>query len=187
MTDLYGVLLYGAPGTGKDATTAALTALDPRVRHCRRIKIGTGRQHTYRTVTPEQLDEMRLTPGAILYENQQYGGVYVADRAELERMEAADLTPVLHLGQPEGVRALRAAGTVTQWVAVELACDRDIAVTRIEQRSTGDTERRLAVLDTTPHLPDADLTLDTGKLSADECAARILAAITPANHEDPRS
>lgn len=170
-----GIVLYGPPASGKDTVTAALTALEPRARLFRRLKVGGGRTAGYRMGNPQDLVRLESS-GAVLYANQRYGATYIVDRPELERMRAAGMIPVVHLGQPEGVAALLDAEPSANWLIVELWCPRETAADRIAARSTGDTEARLLAWDETAHLVDPDLRIDTNNTAAEDAASQIVRA-----------
>lgn len=59
------------------------------------------------------------------------------------------------------------------WLVVDLRCPRHVAAERIAQRGTGDTDARLEAFDATAPLPNADLTIDTTRISPSEAAACI--------------
>ncbi|WP_324188465.1 kinase [Nocardia higoensis] len=156
--------------------TAALTVLEPRAQHFRRLKIGGGRTAGYRM--GEQQDLIGLeSSGGVLYSNRRYGATYVVDRPEIERMRAAGLIPVVHLGQPEGVVALLDAEPSASWLVVELWCPRETAAERIAARDTGDTEARLIAWDETPRLTAPDLRIDTNNTAAEDAAQQIMKAV----------
>lgn len=156
-----GVILYGPPASGKDTVTRALTDVSPAYRHYKRIKIGTGRKEGYRFATAQDLDQMRAD-GHVIWENRVYGAIYAIDALSIA--SALDTSiPVVHLGQPDGVKALMSAVPDTLWIAVDLWCPRETATERLADRGSTDTADRLAVWDSTPRLTSADLAIDTAQ------------------------
>lgn len=119
-----GILLFGAPASGKDTVTHALSALDDRYVHFQRLKAGEGRTEGYRVCTREQIDDLR-DRGLIVYENVRYDSLYAIDRPALEALLAQDLIPVVHLGQLDGVYALIRHPAL--WLPVLLHCRRETA------------------------------------------------------------
>lgn len=174
----HGVLLYGAPATGKDTVTAALTDADPRFVQFERLKAGPGRTTGYRMTTQAELDELRERPGSVLWENSRYDARYVTDREHLDELLAAGRIPVIHLGQAEAVSAITALTPHVTWLVVELRCPRDVAEQRITARDTGDTVARLVAFDKTTSLDQADLTISTDLTAPDIAARSIAAAVT---------
>ncbi|MCL2092506.1 MAG: hypothetical protein FWH11_15125 [Micrococcales bacterium] len=166
-----GVILYGPPAAGKDTIDAALTALSPAYQHFERLKVGPGSTTGYRIVTEADLDDLRHQ-GAIVWENTQYGAVYAVDAPTLKEA-LAHATPVLHLGQPEGVAAVVHATPETRWTVVTLHCSRTTAADRLARRDPQHAATRLAVWDVTPELTDADLIIDTDATTPDESARLI--------------
>ncbi|MEU4843313.1 kinase [Nocardia testacea] len=167
-----GLILFGGPASGKDTITEELTRADPAYRLYQRLKVGSGRTSGYRMGTENDLEQLRAS-GAVLWENQRYGNVYVIDRPELERMARAGLLPVIHLGQSEAVSELKKAESNTHWLVVELWCSRPVAAARIAARATGDTVERLAAWDQTGHLNSPDLFIDTTHTSPADAAEQI--------------
>lgn len=156
-----GVILYGPPASGKDAVTAALTALDPTYQHFYRLKAGTGRTSGYRLTSAESIETLRAR-GDVLWENSQYGALYVVDRPAL----CANLfycVPVVHVGQLDAVTAISSAVPDAHWAVVHLWCPRPIAEQRLAARGDGvDVSERLRVWDATPPLTGASvLRIDT--------------------------
>ncbi|MCL2580974.1 MAG: guanylate kinase [Streptosporangiales bacterium] len=172
MTDL-AVVLYGPPAAGKDTVTRALAEIDARYRLFPRLKCGTGRTGGYRMITRAELGEIRGRPGEVIWENTRYSAVYVVDRSQVTRMLAAGQVPVLHLGQPEGVRAVVGSLPDVAVLVVGLECPRDVALERAAARGTGDLAERAAAYDATPPLHFADLTVDTSTTVPQDAAALI--------------
>ena len=171
------MLLYGPPASGKDTITRELTRGDGRYRLFPRVKCGPGRTTGYRMVTADQLAAIRATPGEVLWENHRYGAVYVIDRSHLAAMVNADLVPVLHLGQTDAVNAVTSGFPSARMLVVALTCPRGVAIQRMADRATGDTEARLAAYDATSALSGADLNLDTSGLMPAAAAALIDQAV----------
>lgn len=172
MTEQVGVILYGPPASGKDSVTAALSLLDSRFQLFRRLKVGAGRTTGYRMGTASELSQLDAA-GQIIYSNSRYGARYVIDRPEITRMVDSGTTPVVHVGQPEAIRALVESMPKVRWLTVELWCPREIAAARIRARNTGDDNDRLRVYDETVHLTDVALQIDTSKAGPDEAARAI--------------
>ncbi|WP_194826862.1 AAA family ATPase [Nocardia sp. XZ_19_231] len=169
-----GIILYGAPATGKDTVTEALSGIDPRYRLFERLKSGPGRTAGYRMTDAHEFDRLEKAD-LLVWVNARYGARYAIDRPALDRLVAAGLIPVVHAGQPEVIDAVRTAMPTVRWTVVQLQCAVDIAKERIAARNTGDDAERLSAHAATPTVC-ADLTIDTGLLSPDEAAQRIVSA-----------
>ncbi|WP_028647284.1 hypothetical protein [Nocardiopsis sp. CNT312] len=165
-----GIILYGPPAAGKSSVTRELQNLDQRFELFRRMKTGRGRSSEYRMVTPEDIQEAHRR-GEVVWQNERYGSVYVIDRPGLVAM-MEDRIPVVHLGQAEGVLAVLTAVPAC-WLVAYLWCPREVALSRIRERATGDTEERVRVWDETPELPTADLIVDTSMTAISEVAKRV--------------
>lgn len=163
-----GVILYGPPAAGKDTIDAALCDLDSEYRHFNRLKVGPGRTSGYRTTTPDELDALRAD-GEVIWENERYGATYAVDRRGLTAALQV-CSPILHLGQPEAVRAVLDAVPEARWTVAALWCPRPVAARRLMQRGNVDVAERLAVWDATPALPTADLQIDTSITEPDIAA-----------------
>jgi guanylate kinase len=166
-----GVIFYGPPAAGKDTVTGALCQLDQRYTQFQRLKVGPGRTAGYRMTTEQHLQELRAA-GEVIWENHRYGATYVVDRPQLLALLDVQV-PVVHLGQPEAIEAVKSAVPRARWLVVYLWCPRPVAATRIAARGTGDVEARLQAWDETESI-DADLTLNTGAMSAADAAAEVL-------------
>jgi guanylate kinase len=121
--------------------------------------------------TPETLKLLRLR-GDVVWENDRYNATYVIDRPELSSRLGVEI-PVLHLGQPDGIEAVKNALPDVFWIVVDLYCSRLIGLERIRARGTGDSEHRISVWDQTPRLSNRDLSIDTGKTSPIKAACLI--------------
>jgi guanylate kinase len=171
-----GIALYGAPASGKDTITEALSELDSRYVHFRRLKAGSGRSEGYRLCTLTEMDDLR-NRGLIVYENTRYDSLYAIDRPALDGLFARDHVPVVHLGQLEGVRAL--ARYPALWLPVLLHCRRDTAEQRARGRGSEDITARLQAWDETErelaHSRPDDFTLriDTDRTSPANAAQTI--------------
>lgn len=97
--------------------------------------------------------------------------MYVIDRPTLTAALSSRV-PVVHLGQPAAVDAVRSA-TRSAWVVVDLWCQRDAAAARLTHRGSADIAERLRVWDNTPHMPGADLMIDTEQVGPSESASSI--------------
>lgn len=168
---MLGIILYGPPAAGKDTITAALHTLDPAYVHFPRLKAGPGRTTGYRVTTEHIIQQLR-DRGEIIWENNAYGATYVIDKPELLRRLAAHI-PVLHVGQPAAIGAIRAAAPTARWLTIALWCPRNTAAARILDRGTGDVERRLQTWDATSTLSQADLTFRTDLIGAADAATAI--------------
>jgi guanylate kinase len=167
-----GIILYGPPASGKDTITLALTAADPRCEVFRRLKSGSGKTSTYRMVTEQYLEELRVR-GALAWENDRYGATYAIDTPGLhEHLHRG--VPVIHLGQVEAVAAVKAAAPEATWLVVELWCPRDVADARLRAREPSGAAERLRVWESTPRLPSRDVEIDTGRVEPTEAASLIL-------------
>ncbi|WP_420118268.1 kinase [Micromonospora sp.] len=171
---MMGVILYGPPAAGKDTVTQELVKLGNDYAPFRRIKVGRGRTDGYRMGTDADIERLRAS-GDILWENERYGSTYVVDYSALVT-ELSLRIPVLHLGQPDGITAVRSAFPPSSWVVVYIWSSRSVAAARIKARQTGDTAERLAAWDATPPV-DADVEINTGELSAKQAAQRIDEAV----------
>jgi guanylate kinase len=169
-----GVILYGPPAAGKDTVTKSLSDVDPRYRLFRRIKVGSGRTEGYRLATVAEVDRLRAA-GEILWENRRYGATYFVDRGFLAE-ELSEAWPVLHLGQPDAIPAIRGAFPPDCWLVVYLWCSRPVAERRVVARDTGDVAARMQAWDATEPI-SADLSIDTGCMEAGDAAALIDAAV----------
>jgi len=141
-----GVVLYGPPAAGKDTITRELTITWPRYTAFRRLKAGNGNNHGYRIVDQAVLDDLDAA-GQLLYLNRRYGNTYAVDRPELDRLREAARTPILHLGQLDGVEAVTTYPI--RWVRVLLWCPRAITEQRAIARGNADALERLAAWDQT--------------------------------------
>jgi guanylate kinase len=179
-----GIVLYGPPASGKDTVTQALTALDARYVHFRRLKVGGGRTDGYRICTNEQIDDLR-DQGLIVYENVRYESRYAIDRPALDALLARGLIPVVHLGQLAGVHALVRCPAL--WLPVLLHCRRTTAAQRARQRGSADVTARLEAWDDTERElagarpDDFALRVDTDRTSPAQSAQAIDAQLQRMN------
>ncbi|MFG1881112.1 kinase [Micromonospora sp. NPDC049102] len=170
-----GLILYGAPATGKDTITAELVRGEPLFEHFMRLKAGGGRSTGYRMISQEEAERLRRSSGMILWENSRYGSTYFVDRPGLERIWSSGRVPVVHLGQAEAVAAVAGDSTLnTRWTVVELYCQPAMLYDRIRSRGTGDDAQRFAAVEQTARLPYADIRIDTGSASVAEAAKMIV-------------
>ncbi|MEV0878251.1 kinase [Micromonospora echinofusca] len=168
---MQGVIFYGPPAAGKDTVTAALCQLDQRYTQFQRLKAGPGRTAGYRMTSEDHLQCLR-TAGEVIWENHRYGATYVVDRPHLRALLDSRV-PVVHLGQPEAIEAVKSAFPAARWLVVYLWCPRPVAATRIAARGTGDTKARLRAWDETDAIA-ADVMLNTEAISAVEAAEEVL-------------
>lgn len=168
-------MLYGAPATGKDTITAALTRRNPRYRLFERLKSGPGRTTGYRMTNDEEITRL-IEADQVIWTNERYGARYVIDRPGLSQLFADDFIPVVHAGQPEVIDAVKAAMPQVNWTIVQLVTDLATATARIVDRDTGDSAERLAASMATPRIT-ATATLDTARLTPDEAAEYIEATV----------
>ncbi|PKV77314.1 guanylate kinase [Nocardia fluminea] len=167
-----GLILYGAPATGKDTVTRALSRIDARYRLFERLKSGPGRTSGYRMTDSAEIDRLG-DAGLLIWVNARYDARYAIDRPGLDELIAPDVIPVIHAGQPEVIDAVRNARPDVQWTVVQLRCDADTAQARIIARDTGDVAERIATGQATPTI-NADITIDTDSVEPDEAAQTIL-------------
>ncbi|MEU1481713.1 guanylate kinase [Streptomyces sp. NPDC005760] len=172
-----GILLYGPPAAGKDTITSALAELDGQYTPFTRLKIGTGKTQGYRMGTPAQLAILEAR-GDVIYRNDRYGNIYVVDRPGLDQAMEGGRTPVVHLGQMEGMEQVT-AHFPAYWVRVLLWCSKETTARRSSHRGDTDTAARLAVWDATradlADHPQAhwELRVDTDVTAPREAAQRI--------------
>jgi len=169
---MYGVILYGPPASGKDTVTNRLVSIDPRYRQFSRAKCGGGRTASYRMITVNELESLRVS-GDIIWENKRYGATYIVDKAPLLAITQAGEVPIVHLGQVPAVDAVKAAIADLKWLVVSLWCPREVAASRIKQRRTGDTEERFTAWEETEELKEFDLFIDTSSSSPEQAASLI--------------
>jgi hypothetical protein len=78
-----GIILYGPPAAGKSTITTQPHKLDPVYTLFKRFKIGSGRSAGYRMTTAAKRRELHAADN-VVWENEQYGNVYLIDRAGLQ-------------------------------------------------------------------------------------------------------
>ncbi|GAB2937034.1 hypothetical protein GCM10027280_26470 [Micromonospora polyrhachis] len=125
------VILYGPPASGKDTITQALEQLDPRYAPYQRLKIGSGNARGYRLASPDELARLH-GHGHVVYRNERYGNLYVVDQPHLSAILKSEQTPVLHLGQIAGIRAVTAYPA--RWITILLWCSRETTAVRAVAR-----------------------------------------------------
>jgi guanylate kinase len=170
-----GIILYGPPASGKDTITAALTELDPRIRLFHRLKVGGGNTAPYRMISREELDQ-RGAAGDIVWENDAYGNTYAVDRSGLAA-ELAEGIPVVHVGQPEAVRAVTSVIINARWFTFSLRCSRIGAIRRMARRADVDLDKRIRTWDETRPL-EGDGVFDTESASPAGTASSIYTLIS---------
>lgn len=166
-----GVILYGPPASGKDTITGELVSMNAAYRLFERYKHGAGRTIGYRSISESDLARLRSSDD-IIWENSRYDSVYVIDRTSLES-ELAEHIPIIHLGQVAAVRAVVNDFPDAAWTVAALCCPRDIAIQRIRDRGTGDTEARVKAWDETIPLQHPDIAINTAQYSALNAARMI--------------
>lgn len=172
-----GVILYGPPAAGKDTIDDALRRVSPEYVHFERLKVGPGRTVGYRLVDAGALQTLRER-GEIVWENQRYGATYVVDEPGL--LDALTRgVPIIHLGQPGAVAAVRAIEVPVSWTVVELTCPEAVALERLRARGSHDVEVRLAAWRETQRLPTADIKIDTSETAPEDAARRIDRVVRP--------
>lgn len=170
---MIGLVLYGPPASGKTTITEHLERLDPKYRLFRRVKIGAGRTDGYRVRPKRELEQLRAQ-GDVIWENSRYGATYAIDRAELDRLLAAGLIPVIHAGQPGVVAAVRSSFPAVRWLSVDIRCTLESATLRLRARGHAeDLAERLDAWRDTVVLAGADIAIDTTTASPDVVAAQI--------------
>lgn len=179
-----GVILCGPPAAGKDTVDAALRRVSPEYVHFERVKVGPGRTGGYRLADAGAIQALRER-GAIIWENQRYGAIYVVDEPGLLDVLARGI-PIIHLGQPEAVDAVLAIDAPVAWTVVELTCPEPIALERLRMRGSHDLDERLDAWHETPNLPTADVRVDTGETSPEDAASRIDRVVRPLSSPSPR-
>jgi guanylate kinase len=165
-----GILFYGPPAAGKDTITEMLIGRDPRYRLFRRLKVGAGRTTGYRMTTQQEVAELQES-GDILWENRRYNARYFVDRTHLAR-ELSCGWPILHLGQPDAIAAIKSAFPEVDWLTVYLWCPREVAEQRAAARGTGDLTERMEAWDATAAIRGAHF-IDTSMVLPSDAAAHI--------------
>lgn len=138
---LRGIVLFGPPASGKDVVTAAMHALDRRICHFRKLKVGTGRSQGYRIVSPSQVDDL-LRRGLVVSRVRRYGNEYVVDQTELESLQGSGCIPVIHTADLDELERLsQQAG----WRSFCLWASLRVTRQRLSERGDRDTAARLDV------------------------------------------
>lgn len=175
-----GVILYGPPGSGKDAITNELTRLRAEFALFERLKAGPGRTTGYRLTTIDHIEELSRA-GELLYRNARYDAEYAIDRRGVAALVDAGRIPVLHMGQVVGASAVTAFPLC--WIRALLWCPLDTAESRSIGRGDRDVEARVKVWhETREDLLAHDtepwtLTLRTDQMSPTESANAIIDAL----------
>jgi len=162
-----GVILYGAPAVGKSAAADALAAAGFSL--FSPLKCGTGRTDGYRMVDDEEWARRRADEVDVVWSIERYSSSYLWSRRDI----VATPLPVVQLGQPEAVEAMRSRVPEVAWLVVELVAPREVVAERVASRDTGDDAERMRHYDGTPRLVEADLVIDTSQETAEEVAAQI--------------
>jgi guanylate kinase len=176
-----GIILYGPPASGKDTITEALTKLDPQCAIFERLKatpdpaVGPTKTSTYRLTDKAELLRLQ-SQGLLAWLNRRYGSIYAIDIRGL-RSHLRRGIPVVHLGQPEAVSAVKAVAPDATWLVVSLTCPREVAEARLRARDS-DVASRLEAWDETPRFNGADVEIDTEQTRPIDAARTILRAVT---------
>ncbi|MFA1546778.1 guanylate kinase [Actinomadura chokoriensis] len=176
-----GVILYGPPTSGKDTVTAELARQDDRYTLLPKLKVGTGRSTGYRSVTSDDLDELRAA-GRLVVQTHRYGNVYAVDRDDIAALVEAGKVPVVHMGNLADLQRLRAAVPL-DWTAVLLWIPRTVCADRAKHRGDVDTPNRLQAWDETrsdlkaADTPVFNLVIHTDQADPAKTARRILEAV----------
>jgi guanylate kinase len=178
------LILYGPPAAGKDTITAELVQLDRRYTPFRRIKIGNGNTDGYRLSGRAELHKLRAD-SQVLYENERYGNRYVVDEPHLAAILDGGGIPIIHIGQLDGITALRRYPA--RWTSVLLWCAKETTAARSRMRGSRDVDARLTAWDETAsdlsHGTDDDfgLRIDTDSTGPDLAARTIHSHMLAAN------
>ncbi|MER7679962.1 guanylate kinase [Streptomyces sp. NPDC096934] len=175
-----GVILYGPPGSGKDAITSELTELRSEFALFERLKAGPGRTTGYRVTTVDHIEELSRT-GELLYRNARYDAEYAIDRHGVAALVDSDRIPILHMGQVVGASAV--AAFPLHWMRVLLWCPLDTTESRSIGRGDKDVQARVKAWhetreDLLAHETEPwTLTLRTDQMSPPESANAIIDAL----------
>lgn len=174
------VILYGPPCSGKDTITGELSSIARQYTLFERLKAGPGRAAGYRPATLQAIEELRRA-GHLLYRNARYGAEYAIDRLEMAKLLENDRTPILHMGQVAGIRAV--TRFPADWTLVLLWCPYGVTKARCSERGDRDLDARLRVWEETrSDLLDNDdvpwsLVISTDRTPASEAAQAIAASV----------
>ncbi|MEU0035518.1 guanylate kinase [Streptomyces sp. NPDC006333] len=174
------MILYGPPGSGKDAITNELTRLRPEFALFERLKAGPGRTTGYRLTTVDHIKELSRA-GGLLYRNTRYDAEYAIDRRGVAALVDAARIPVMHMGQVAGASAV--AAFPLHWIRVLLWCPLGTTESRSIGRGDKDVEARVKVWhetreDLLAHETEPwTLTLRTDQMSPTESANAIIGAV----------
>lgn len=174
--DPQGLIIYGPPASGKTSIASALKSYTDKFVPFRKIKCGGTTSDEYRQADPAKIAALRNSR-SIIYENSRYGNLYVVDKSEVDRIFAQSRIPIIHIGQIEGIRAIKSYHAA--WTSVLLWCSDKVSEERLHARGSQDVEERLSIwletkIDITNRL-DADFSfeIDTGRFSISESVAKI--------------
>ncbi|MET9899789.1 guanylate kinase [Streptomyces sp. NPDC006446] len=178
-----GVILYGPPGSGKDAISNELTRLRSEFALFERLKAGPGRTTGYRITTVDHIEALSRA-GGLLYRNARYDAEYAIDRHGVAALVDAGRIPVLHMGQVVGASAV--AAFPLHWIRVLLWCPLEVTESRSIRRGDKDVDARVKVWHETredllaQETEPWTLTLRTDQMSPAESANTIIDALASA-------
>lgn len=132
-----GLVLYGPPASGKSTLAKAIVDL--------------GQGHFLYRLLRSEADNINYRPftqsTTTVWESTKYGRRYGIDLEGFHNGLTEGLIPIVQLGEPEALEALRAMEI--NWTVLYLWCPRSIAEERINKRDSGEAESRMAAWDRT--------------------------------------
>ena len=164
---MFGVILYGPPGSGKSTITKLLQQTLRGGTKIRLIKVANGTNDEYLHMSRAEFN--KIEPFNILWSTERYGTTYAIRKDSIVHLESS-LTPIIELGQAKAIKAVEAA-TDYKWFKVSLQCTKETAARRLTSRKR--QEERIDNWHNTEPI-DADVTLDTTHLSVAETKQLIV-------------